>query len=197
VTPAKLNHFVAADECCHVGRVSYPQEHTGPISMLAVFALFYPVILIRAGFGDLRTMTIPDRLIMLLLAGYLVAIPLAGLSLAEVAWSSAAAILVFALGFVAFTFQWMGGGDVKLLTAAALWLGAENTGALIFYTSLFGAILTLAVLGFRAMHLPIAWQGRDWIARLHRRDTGVPYGVAIAAASLLIYWNMPWVAALR
>lgn len=157
--------------------------------------LFYPALMIHAGIGDLRTMRIPNWLVLLLLAGYLVAIPLVPLSPPNVGWSVAAAAIVFALGLFGFSFGWMGGGDVKLMTVATLWLGAGNAAPFIFYTSIFGAILTIMILLFRSASLPAAWQRQDWISRLHRRDGGVPYGVAIAAAGVLVYLRTPWVAA--
>lgn len=165
------------------------------MTFLAMLALLYPAMMIHAGVGDVRTMTISNRLILMLLAGYLAMVPLAGLGLAEVAWSLVAAILVFAAGFLAFSCNWMGGGDVKLLAVAALWLGAGNVAAFILCTSIFGAILTMLLLIFRAARLPDSWQGRAWISRLHRHDTGIPYGAAIAAAAVLVHLRMPWVAA--
>lgn len=160
---------------------------------MAFFALFYPAIMIHAAIGDLRTMRIPNRLILLLLAGYVVAVPLFGLTLSDVTWAIAAALAVLAFGFLCFYRNWMGGGDVKLLTVAALWLGAGHVVPFIFYTSIFGAGLTLMLLIFRQVRLPAALQGREWISRLHRRETAVPYGVAIAAAGVLVYLRTPWV----
>ena len=157
--------------------------------------LFYPVVMIRAGIGDLGTMRIPNRLILLLLAGYVVAIPLVPLTMQHVVWSVGAAVTVFALGFAGFSLGWMGGGDVKLMAVATLWLGAGNAAPFIFYTSMFGAILTVVILIFRSVTLPAPWQSRHWISRLHQRDAGVPYGVAIAAAGVLVYLKTPWVVA--
>lgn len=165
------------------------------MNFLAIWVFFYPVIMIQAGFGDLRTMQIPNRLILLLLAGYVVAALLGGLTLFDIAWSFAAASIVFAFGFIGFSCRWMGGGDVKLLTVSALWLGAGNLAPFIFYTAIFGAGLTILLLIFRAVRLPVSWQGQEWISRLHHRDTGVPYGVAIAAAAVLVYMRTPWVVA--
>lgn len=162
---------------------------------MAILALFYPAMMIHAGIKDLRTMRIPNRLILLLLVGYIVAVPLGGLSLSEVLSSLIAAGSVFALFFLTFTCGWMGGGDVKLLTVAALWLGAGNVVPFIFYTSIFGAVLTILLLIFRAVRLPASWRGWEWISRLHHRDTGIPYGVAIAAAAVLVYLRTPWVVA--
>ena len=165
------------------------------MNILAILPLFYPAIMIHVAIGDLRTMRIANRLILLLLVGYLVVIPLVGLTLADVASSVAAAAVVFTLGFVGFLRGWMGGGDVKLLTVATLWVGAGSVAPFIFYTSIFGAMLTTLLLIFRAARLPAVWRGREWISRLHQRDAGVPYGVAIAAAAVLVYVRVPWVTA--
>ncbi|MCF3972582.1 A24 family peptidase [Paracoccus salsus] len=165
------------------------------MSFSTLLLLFFPVMLIHAGVGDLRTMRIPNHLILILFAGYFVAIPLVGLTLQDIIWSIAAASVAFAAGFWGFCHRWMGGGDVKLLTVAALWLGADNLAPFILYTSLFGAMLTILLMVFRRGRLPESWRRRDWIARLHQRDAGVPYGVAIAAAGITIYMDMPGVAA--
>ncbi len=168
------------------------QHELGLVNSLGILALFYSAMMIYAGIGDLRTMRIPNRLILLLAVTYFVAVPLAGLTLSDVLWAAAGAAFVFLLGFLAFSRGWMGGGDVKLLAVAALWLGAGNVATFIFYTSIFGAVLTILLLVFRAMRLPAGWRGREWIARLHDRKTGVPYGVAIAAAAVLVYVRTPW-----
>lgn len=162
---------------------------------LVVVVLLFPAIMIHAAVGDLMTMRIPNRVISVLLASYIVAVPILGLTLSDVLWALAAAAAVFAFGLISFCCHWMGGGDVKLLTIAGLWLGAANVVPFIFYTSMFGAMLTLLILIFRQAPLPVAWRGRDWLERLHRRDAGVPYGVAIAAAGVLVYLRTPWVAA--
>ncbi|WP_195759950.1 prepilin peptidase [Paracoccus sp. S-4012] len=157
--------------------------------------LSYPLLMIHAGIGDIRTMQIPNNLVLLLFAGYAAAALMLPLSPVDVALSATAAAVVFALGLVAFSFRWMGGGDVKLLTVAALWLGAGNVVPFILYTSIFGAVLTMLILLFRAVRLPAAMEARDWILRLHQRDAGVPYGMAIAAAGILAYSKTPWVVA--
>lgn len=165
------------------------------MGFFSALLVFYCATMVYAGISDLRTMRIPNHLIILLLAGYAAAVPLVGLNLPEVAWSVTAATIIFALGFIGFSYGWMGGGDVKLLAVAALWLGAGNVAPFIFYTSIFGAVLTIITLIFRVVRLPGAWGGQEWIARLHHRDTGIPYGVAIAAAAVLVYFRTPWVAA--
>ena len=65
------------------------------------------------------------------------------------------------------------------------------------YASLLGGALTLLIVQFRthaaAAHCCV---GREWAERLHRQGGGVPYGIALAAAALLVYPQTEWMAAL-
>lgn len=158
--------------------------------------LFFCAATLCAGFGDLRTMRIPNQLVFLMLAVYLILAPLSGAGLHEIALSIAAAAGLFIIAFIFFAFGWIGGGDAKFVTVAALWLGAGNLAPFLLYTALFGGVLTLALLQFRLMPLPAVFAGRDWVARLHAIENGVPYGVAIAAAALLVLRDTHWFAAI-
>jgi prepilin peptidase CpaA len=40
--------------------------------------------------------------------------------------------------------------------------------------------------------LPQFLAGREWVDRLHRPDGGVPYGIALAAAALIVYPQTEW-----
>jgi len=53
--------------------------------------------------------------------------------------------------------------------------------------SLLGGLLTLVVLGLRKVPLPAFALGWGWAQRLHAANRGIPYGVALAGAALLIY----------
>ncbi|HTV27312.1 MAG TPA: peptidase, partial [Xanthobacteraceae bacterium] len=53
-------------------------------------------------------------------------------------------------------------------------------------------VLTLLLIQFRMLPLPHVLVGRDWIERLHRRGGGIPYGIALAAAALLVYPHTEW-----
>ncbi|MDP8994336.1 MAG: prepilin peptidase [Pseudomonadota bacterium] len=128
--------------------------------------------LLAAALVDLRTRTIPNALT---LAVALLAIPFwwaAGLALwPEVALRVAVAAAVFALFTLFFLLRMMGGGDVKLAAAVALWLPAQAVLIMLVVMSIAGGVLTLAML---IRH------------RLARRETPleIPYGVAIAFGGL-------------
>ncbi len=90
-----------------------------------------------------------------------------------VALQFAVCLAAFAVFAAMFALRWMGGGDVKLLTALALWIEPEWFLRLLVVMALVGGVLTI-VLG--------AWH----IARRQRDRLAVPYGVAIAAAGLWV-----------
>jgi prepilin peptidase CpaA len=92
-----------------------------------------------------------------------------------------------AVGFTLFAFGFIGGGDVKLFAAVALWLGFDRD--LMNYmliASLLGGALTLALLVLRQVPLPARLTGQSWLLRLHDQRAGIPYGVALAAGAFLI-----------
>ncbi|MGI9500333.1 MAG: A24 family peptidase, partial [Geminicoccaceae bacterium] len=66
-------------------------------------------------------------------------------------WSSALLIagVVFSAGFGLFAFDLMGGGDVKLMAALALWAGIEHIALFLIITSLAGGLLAIVMLMLR------------------------------------------------
>ena len=62
----------------------------------------------------------------------------------------------------------------------------------LLYASIFGGILTLAMIRFRTIPLPDVIEKQEWVKRLHKLDGGVPYGIALAASALLIYPETIW-----
>lgn len=165
------------------------------IATVGAVSLFAGAMLLAAVM-DVTTMEVSDRLVMLLLAGYLVLAPAAGWSFEEMAWSVGAALLVFFASVAFFSLGWMGGGDGKLATVGALWLGAENTLAFVVVTAFMGGLCALVVLGMRRLRLPGAWLDKPWLARLRKPEAGIPYAVAIGSAGLILLANTPWAARL-
>ena len=109
------------------------------------------------------------------------------LPLAAVAIDLSCGLVVLILMFALFSQGWIGGGDAKLAAATALWLGWALILDYGLVASVLGGVLTLALLVSRRTSLP-AWAARlDWVARLHHPETGVPYGIALAAAGLALY----------
>lgn len=157
--------------------------------------LVFPVIVALAAVSDVFTMTISNWISIALIAAFAVLAPLApGMDWAMGGEHLMAAGLVFAVTFTLFAFGIVGGGDAKLATAIALWLGWSDLFAFTAYTAIIGGALSVALLAFRAVPIPVFALRQPWIARLHDRKEGAPYGVALAAAALLVYPQTLWFA---
>ena len=77
-----------------------------------------------------------------------------------------------------------------------LWLGVGHLADYLVYASLLGGALTLLLIQYRALPMPQILLGREWAERLHRPDCGVPYGIALAVAALVVYPQTEWMTAL-
>jgi prepilin peptidase CpaA len=158
----------------------------------AAALLLFPAMMAFAASSDLFTMTISNRISLILIGGFFVMAFVAGLGLNDLLSHIYAALTVLAVTFVFFARGWIGGGDAKLATATALWLGFDHLMPYLLYASLFGGVLTLVMIRFRLVPLPQMLAGQEWACRLHKLDGGVPYGVALAAAALMIYPDTLW-----
>lgn len=154
--------------------------------------LLFPALMAFAASSDLFTMTISNRLSLALTAAFFLLTLVTGMSLYAVGMHVAAAALVLAITFGFFTQGWIGGGDAKLAAATALWFGFDHLVDYLLYAALFGGALTLLLLQFRRMPLPNAMARQPWIKRLHDAGGGVPYGIALAAAALMVYPHTGW-----
>jgi prepilin peptidase CpaA len=158
----------------------------------AIRLLLFPAMMAFAASSDLLTMTISNRVSLILIGSFFVLAGMWGMPLTEVGIHVGAALAVLVVSFTFFACGWIGGGDAKLAAATALWLGFDQLLNYLTVASLFGGILTLAIIRFRLMPLPSALAGQEWAKRLHRMDAGVPYGIALALAALLIYPHTAW-----
>lgn len=156
--------------------------------------LIYPAAMALAACLDFFTMTIPNRLTLAFAALFPVAAFAAGLPLAEVGLHVAAGLFVLAIAFTFFAFGWVGGGDAKFVSVTAMWLGWSTLLEYALWFSLLGAALTLAILFVRRVPLPALLGREDWAVRLHDSRGGIPYGIALAAAGILIYPSTLWMA---
>jgi prepilin peptidase CpaA len=157
---------------------------------------FFPALMALSASMDLLTFTIPNRVCAALALGYLLLASGLGVPAADIVLNISCALTVLALAFAMFNLGWVGGGDAKLAAATAIWLGWSSILDYGVSAALFGGVLTLIILGARMAPLPPALQRFSWAVRLHDRKSGVPYGIALAAAGLMQYpGSTVWAAA--
>ena len=97
---------------------------------------------------------------------------LQGYGLADAGIQLVIALAVFAVFAGAFHFGWMGGGDVKMIGALALWLPMQALFFMLMVMSVIGGVLTLIMM-------------LDHWRRKAPGAVETPYGVAIAMASMI------------
>jgi prepilin peptidase CpaA len=142
-------------------------------SLTSLLLIALVLLLLSAGVEDVRTREIANwknAAIALLAPLWWTA---SGLTLwPGVAIQLAVAVLVFGLFVAAFWMGQMGGGDVKMIGALALWLPPQPLLWMLVLMSLLGGALTLLMLA-------------DKLLRKKKQLPEIPYGVAIAMAALL------------
>jgi prepilin peptidase CpaA len=164
----------------------------GVLSVLeyALFFLF-PAAMAFAGAYDLMTMTIPNRITVALVAVFPIAAFAAGLPMDAVLSHIAAGAIVLSVAFVMFAIGWLGGGDAKLVSAAAIWVGLDHLLMYVAQVSILGGVLAVLILMYR--QFPVAaLPAPGWALKLHEHGSGIPYGLAIAGGSFWIYPETAW-----
>jgi prepilin peptidase CpaA len=155
----------------------------------------FAVVMAVAAFEDFRRLLIPNLLPIILCVAwpiYFAAAPSLYGALAAIG----CALAVFGVGAVLFAFGFLGGGDVKLMAAAALWAGPTKLPDLLLLTAVFGGGLALFLL------MPIGGQlatsarlmlGQPPMAAGRGLTAPVPYGVAIAGAAVIVVVLYPYI----
>lgn len=153
---------------------------------LAIFAAF----LIVAACSDVATMTIPNWVSIALAALYPVVALAAAQPLAEIGWHLLFGFVVLLVGFLMFQVDMMGGGDAKLIAAAAIWTGAPAFLPFLMWTMVAGGVLALILLVARKAVKPEDTRPA-FVNRLLKPRGGIPYGVAIMTGGLMALHALP------
>lgn len=148
--------------------------------------LIFPAAMAFAAAMDVLTLTIPNRISLALIIGFFIAAPLAGMSMHTILMHAGAFALILAIGIVMFSLGWLGGGDAKLMAAGSLWVGFGSLIPFFAYIAICGGALAVAMLAYRRIPVEVL-PGREWLTRLHKTESGIPYGLAIAGGAMWVY----------
>ena len=152
----------------------------------AIILVVFPFSMAFAAMSDFVTMTIANRISILLIVTFSALAPLTGMAWGEYGMHFAAMALVLTVCFCLFATGSMGGGDAKLLAATALWMGFGNDLVQYLITaSLLGGALTLMILNYRQSSIRVFAGQLDFMLRLANPKEKVPYGIALGIAGLI------------
>lgn len=165
------------------------------MTQAAIFVIF-PFCMVFAAVSDLLSMTIANRVSLILIAAFAVLAPLSGMDWATYGWHFLAGAVVLAVSFGIFAIGGMGGGDAKLMTATSVWMGFGFLLLDYLLTAAFvGGLLTVLILLFRKSPLATMHGQNMFLRHLADEKTGIPYGIALGAAGLLVFPKSPLVLA--
>lgn len=155
------------------------------LSLIPILVVF-PAAMAYAAASDLVWMTISNRLCLALIAAFALFAAMLGLGWEQVGLHVAAGVMMLVISFGLFARGWIGGGDAKLAAVTALWFGFDQLLPYLMLSGVAGGALTLGILRLRQGPLPEIAEGWAWAVRLHAANKGVPYGIALAFAALVI-----------
>jgi prepilin peptidase CpaA len=135
---------------------------------------------------DLATLRIPNWISLVLLALFPVLSMAAGLSWSEVGIHVAVGAGALMLGIALFAGGIIGGGDAKLFSALAVYMGVQSIGSYLFAVGIAGGVLAVVLLLLRSLPIRALLDRLSWVHEIVRPGAGVPYGVAIAAGGLIV-----------
>lgn len=158
-------------------------------------------LLVWAAVSDLQRFIIPNGVTLGVIALYPAYVAAGFLGGMPVDWAGGliAAAVVFAMGYVFFSIGLVGGGDVKLLTAVALFVGLTSLPSFLMVTGFAGGVLSIGILAAKMIALSrIPADLRAVILPLDRRfpilraalKTDAPYGAAIAFGGIFIIYQL-------
>jgi prepilin peptidase CpaA len=160
----------------------------------ALIFVVFPFCMVFAAVSDLLSMTIANRVSVVLIVAFAIVAPLTGMDWTSYGWHFAAAGMVLAVTFLMFAVGGMGGGDAKLMAATALWMGFNFNLLSYLVTSAFvGGLLTLAILSYRKSPLADMTGSNMFLRHFANPAVGVPYGVALGLGGLISYPDSPLV----
>jgi prepilin peptidase CpaA len=148
----------------------------------------FPAVMIFAALSDATSFTIPNRLSLILLIGFLPVALVLGRPLGEIGLDLGVGVAALIAGIAMFAAGWIGGGDAKLFAVAGLWLGWPAVADFLIVTAVAGGGLAVLLLNARSSYVRSRLTGAPgWVERLITPGGDVPYGVAIAVGALAAY----------
>ena len=143
-------------------------------------------LILAAAWSDMAGYRIPNWIPAALIALWPLAAFALGLSWGQIGLSLATFAGVLAIGMALWAPGFIGGGDAKLIAAAALWFGWPGVLSFLVWCVLCGGVLALALLLMRKAVPAMPVFKPEWVARTALADGApAPYGIAIAAGAMI------------
>lgn len=169
--------------------------------MISVLIISFCTI-IALGFGaaaalsDYRRLIIPNNYVMFIIGAFVLAFSAFLIFASDTSFFSSwknhllSGGITFLVTYGLFHFKIIGGGDSKLLSVYALWVGLSGLMPLFFFMAVIGGILGVATLVLNKKKFISKPDKGSWIAKAQSGAQDVPYGIAIFAGALAAFWSV-------
>ncbi|GJL96878.1 MAG: pilus assembly protein CpaA [Hyphobacterium sp.] len=152
--------------------------------ILLVFVFF----MVLAAARDAMSFTIPNWLCGALALVFPLAAAALGIGWMDFGLHIVVGFVALLIGMALFAPGWIGGGDAKLIAAAALWFGWPDSLMFLGKAALMGGILAVGLIMLRRF-APASGLPQRWLTGTLLADGApAPYGIALAAGAL---WTLP------
>ena len=162
-----------------------------------VILILFSLLMGRAAYTDLASLTLSNKLCLataLLYPIYLFAIYVdgQGLPMRDILISLAIASVIFMVCVGFFALNIMGGGDVKLIPAVALWAGTAHILSYLLIASLIGGVFAAAIIVKNRIKASKYYKSSVNInlSVAEEKESAVPYGVGIAVGGLYVAYQL-------
>jgi prepilin peptidase CpaA len=166
---------------------------SGFVTLLSQICLAgFAAAVLAAALSDVKRLIIPNALCATIVALYAV-YALSAPTPVSYGWAIGIALAVFAVGAGLFACNLVGGGDVKFLTAVALWAGPEHIASLLAIMGLAGGMIALVMIVARGEMTAFGFRILAFASGQRSAARGgvkVPYGAAIAVGGLYVAWRL-------
>ena len=153
------------------------------ITGFIIFAIFM-IGMLTAAYRDALTMTIPNWVSVMILLSFFLVTPFVWQGWPTFGEHVLVGTSVFLFGFAIFAFGWLGGGDAKLMAATSFWWQWPDLLHYVVYTTMAGGALAIFILWGRKF-VPAQVLSQDWLYRLIKDETRMPYGLALAFGAIV------------
>jgi prepilin peptidase CpaA len=158
--------------------------------------IVFPFCMVFAAISDMLSMTIANRISIVLVATFALVAPFTGMEWSVYAWHFAAGFTVLLATFILFAVGGMGGGDAKLMAATAVYMGLGfNLMNYLVISAFVGGILTLLILVLRKSPYGAIAGNNIFLRNFADEKKGIPYGIALGIGGLVAYpdtYLMQW-----
>ncbi len=154
--------------------------------------ILLPMTMIVAAASDVTSFRIPNWLTGFIALSFVPMAYAAGMPLEEFGWHLLVGVILFFVGYGLFALRIFGGGDSKLMAAAGLWLGANQTPAFLVLTGLAGGVLAVVILLLVCFQIQIGSSETGFRNAIQKLTPKVPYGFALAVGAILAFPGSWW-----